>query len=218
MNLEDFFKRQLGTWFDFYKPIMGTDYIKKLVSYLVQNKSNLVPAPEYIFRCYRLCDMYDVRVVILGIEPYPFKNISNGLAFGSLGIMTDELRYIKEELSHDYDTNIFNAELDHWAKQGVLLLNASLTTTEGQTGSHTTMWKPWIEYTYRKFSTSKMMDVVFLHWGIEAQTIGRMVRNKWIINGPHPAGQKFTDLGFIGSGCFTQINQMIKTPIEWTKT
>ena len=129
----------------------------------------------------------------------------------SLDIIIQELE--EEGLSSFWDMIGDRLELEHWAKQGVLLLNAALTVVEGQPGSHRDAWEPFIRELLKML---KGQGIVFVLLGSVAQYYERFIPDEVVIKAPHPAADTYRDeRKFRGSGVFNRINENLKTPVKW---
>lgn len=187
-----------------------------------QNKS-IYPAPKNIFRALDLCPFDKVKVVILGQDPYHGPGQAHGLCFSVReGVaLPPSLRNIYKEMATDLEvTPPQTGDLSHWAEQGVLLLNATLTVEARKAGSH--QGKGWEEFTdsiIQKISEEKE-HVVFILWGSYAQRKGRVIdRDKHLVlEAPHPSPLS-AHRGFFGSKPFSQTNDYLAwhdaSPIEW---
>jgi len=137
-------------------PLIGEEYFTKYRNMLMQATVNGIPIepnPALTFHCLRFLQPDDVKVVILGQDPYP-DGKATGLAFANdiiqdaPELMSPSLRVIRESvlsLSKLEDFATFDPSLESWEKQGILLLNSALTVKRGEPGSHTLAWKPFIE-------------------------------------------------------------------------
>ncbi|ARS34801.1 uracil-DNA glycosylase [Pontibacter actiniarum] len=205
---------------EFEKP-----YFKNLVSFVKDeyNSQKVYPAGTQIFNAFQLCPFDKVEVVILGQDPYHGPNQANGLAFS----VSDEVRTppsllnifkeIKSDLGKDMPAT---GNLERWAKQGVLLLNATLTVRAGNAGSH--QKKGWEEFTdavVKKVNDLKE-NVVFMLWGAYAQKKGAFIDDSkhLVLKAAHPSPFA-ADRGFFGSRHFSKANSYLeehgKKPIDW---
>ncbi|TPE46102.1 uracil-DNA glycosylase [Pontibacter mangrovi] len=205
---------------EFEKP-----YFKELVSFVKDEYASqkVYPAGNQIFNAFELCPFDKVEVVILGQDPYHGPNQANGLAFS----VNDQVRTppsllnifkeIKSDLGKDLPPN---GNLERWAKQGVLLLNATLTVRAGNAGSH--QRKGWEEFTdavVQKVNALKE-NVVFMLWGAYAQKKGAFIdeRKHLVLRAAHPSPFA-ADRGFFGSRHFSKANKYLeehgKKPIDW---
>ena len=205
---------------EFTKP-----YFLSLVEFIkteYKNHTVYPPGPE-IFRAFGLTSFNDVSVVILGQDPYHGPGQANGLAFSVRDGMTKppSLVNIFKEIKTEYDQEIpASGNLERWAKQGVLLLNSTLTVRARQAGSH--QKKGWEEFTdtvIRKISDEKE-HVVFMLWGAYAQKKGAVIDESkhLVLKSAHPSPFA-ADRGFFGNDHFKQANTYLKehgkSQIEW---
>ena len=201
------------------------DYFKKLTEF-VQNEYNtktIYPPQSEIFSAFDFTPFENVKVVILGQDPYHGEGQANGLSFSVAdGIkLPPSLRNIYKELKDDVGIEISTSgNLESWAKQGVLLLNATLTVEATKAGSH--QKKGWETFTDAVIQTlsDKKENIVFILWGAYAQKKGAKIdRSKHLVietAHPSPLGAY---RGFWGSKPFSTTNQFLKskniTEIDW---
>ena len=181
------------------------------------------PPKTKIFEAYALCNPEDVRVVILGQDPYHGAGEAHGLAFSvQQGIkMPPSLRNIFKELESEVRIDLLRTtDLTHWAEQGVLLLNSVLTVEKDKAGSHS-KWG-WEEFTNATiaFISKENKHVVFVLWGDYARKKNILIdaEKHSIIESAHPSPLS-AYRGFLGSKPFSKINEQLKawggTPISW---
>lgn len=185
--------------------------------------SVVYPPPKQLFHAFNLCPFPKVKVVILGQDPYHQAGQAHGLAFSVPdGVPTPpSLRNIYKELEADLGIKAKETgNLEAWAKQGVLLLNATLTVLPGQPGSHQGLgWEIFTDAVIRHISAEKE-HVVFILWGKYAQAKETLIdQNKHLIlKAPHPSPFS-AHSGFFGSKPFSQANNYLLQhqlkPIEW---
>ena len=201
------------------------DYFKKLTDF-VQNEYNtktIYPPQSEIFSAFDFTPFENVKVVILGQDPYHGEEQANGLSFSVAdGIkLPPSLRNIYKELKDDVGIEISTSgNLESWAKQGVLLLNATLTVEATKAGSHQKKgWETFTDAVIQKLSDQKE-NLVFILWGAYAQKKGAKIdRNKhFVIESAHPSPLG-AYRGFWGSKPFSTTNQFLKskniTEIDW---
>ena len=206
---------------EFSKP-----YFEELVDFVKQEYANTTVYPEgkNIFRAFERCPYDQVKVVILGQDPYHGPGQANGLCFSvSEGVRNPpSLQNIFKEMADDLHVPIpESGNLDRWADQGVLLLNATLTVRARQAGSHQKKgWETFTDAVVKKLSDDKE-QLVFLLWGRYAQNKGSMIdREKHhVLTAAHPSPFS-AHSGFFGSKPFSQTNQYLqqvgREPIHWT--
>lgn len=197
--------------------------IKQISDLLEKEKSKgirLVPDMENTFRVFHMCKPENIRVIILGQDPY-FQIRSNGkpraLGFSFSVSKDDEipvsLRNIYKEIKSNYPSSIIpeHGDISNWVSQGVFLLNSCLTCRVGESGSHTKykLWMPFFDR-FLKFLSSINKDVIFVLWGKDAQSYETMIEKGFrnILKAPHPSGLS-ASRGFFGCGHFKQINDII---------
>lgn len=177
-------------------------------------KHTIYPAPKEVFRAFELCPIDQVKVVIIGQDPYHGPKQANGLAFAvhEKIPLPPSLKNIFIEIEKDLGiTPIQNGDLSRWAKQGVLLLNATLTVQASTAGSH--QKKGWEEFTdavIRKLSKEKE-HLVFMLWGNYAKNKGLMIdRSKHLVlEAAHPSPFSVYN-GFFGCKHFSKANEYLK--------
>ena len=183
------------------------------------------PPPKCVFNALDSVAFEDVRVVILGQDPYHGPGQAHGLCFSvPEGVpKPPSLQNIFKEIHQDLGLPIpASGNLEHWAKQGVLLLNATLTVEAGQAGSH--QGKGWEEFTdavIRKLSEERE-GLVFLLWGAYAQKKGAHIdrAKHLVLTAPHPSPLSAHN-GFFGCRHFSKTNAYLvskgQPPIAWVK-
>ncbi len=216
----------MATWSDYLSEEKQKPYFKKLWSFVLEQYATktVYPEKDKVFNAIQLTELKDVKVVILGQDPYHGPNQAHGLCFSVLpGVkFPPSLRNIFQELHADIGCAIpQNGELTQWAKRGVLLLNTVLTVEEGQAHSHKN--KGWEVFTDEVITTvSKTQDhVVFVLWGKPAQTKTALIdTNKHtVLTSVHPSPLS-AHRGFFGSKPFSSANQALiehnQSPIDWS--
>jgi uracil-DNA glycosylase len=215
--LNDSWKSAIGTEFE-------KDYFKELKEFLVNEKSQfrVFPPESRMFAAFNLTPFEEVKVVILGQDPYHGFGQANGLSFSvSDGIRKPpSLQNIFKELHTDLGYTIpENGNLEPWAKQGVLLLNATLSVREASAGSH--QGKGWERFTDSVIKTlsDKKEGLIFLLWGNYAKAKETLIDTEkhLILSAPHPS--PLARGGFFGCKHFSKTNEHLvlqgKSPINW---
>ncbi|QJX45707.1 uracil-DNA glycosylase [Hymenobacter taeanensis] len=206
---------------EFEKP-----YFQHLIAFVKGEyaTATVYPPGPLIFHAFDACPFDKVKVVILGQDPYHGKGQAHGLSFSvAEGVRTPpSLQNIFKELQSDLpDTPPApNGNLDRWAEQGVLLLNATLTVRGAEPGSHQKKgWEQFTDAVIQKISEEKE-HVVFILWGAYAQKKGEIIdaRKHLVLKAAHPSPYA-ADRGFFGSKPFSQTNAyLVKNglaPIKW---
>jgi uracil-DNA glycosylase len=183
------------------------------------------PPKDLIFSAFNNCSLEDLKVVIIGQDPYHGEGEANGLCFSvndSVKI-PPSLRNIFREMNTDLDSIFFptTGNLESWAKQGVLLLNASLTVRKDNPNSHKHLkWNLFTDAVIQKISEEKE-NVVFMLWGSFAQKKGAKIdRNKHLVlESGHPSPMSANQGKWFGNKHFSQANEYLKSHnlgmIDW---
>ncbi|SKC08245.1 Uracil-DNA glycosylase [Soonwooa buanensis] len=212
------------TWDEILKPIKESDYFKNLWQNvnLEYASSKCFPPKDQIFRALELTPFDEVKVVIIGQDPYHNDNQANGLCFSvTEGVKAPpSLKNIFTELKNDLNIDRSKTELDDWGKQGVLLLNATLTVKAHEPNSHKDLgWEKFTNFIIEKISEEKE-NVVFVLWGAFAQKKAGLINpaKHFILQSAHPSPFS-VHRGFYGSKVFSKINECLtskqKSAIDW---
>ena len=195
----------------------------KIVDNLYATK-NVYPAKENLFRALKLTDYDDVKVVIIGQDPYHEEGQAMGLSFSVPNNVSlpPSLQNIYKELYDDLKIKKDKGDLSGWAKEGVLLLNSILTVEKSKALSHKDLgWELFTDYIIKVLNL-KSSPVVFILWGNFAKSKEHLITNKhhYIIKSPHPSPFSAYS-GFFGSKPFSKTNEfLIKNkikPIDWSR-
>jgi len=175
--------------------IQSSDFDKILDTLykLREDGKRFTPTLKYVFNAFEKCPLKDLKVVIIGQDPYPYINVADGLAFSCsiTGKPQPSLKFIHHSITQTvYDNNEtlqHNPDLTHWAEQGVLLLNSALTCEIDKVGSHYNIWKEFIAYVIDMVNFTES-GLVFILLGKQAQELEALVGpNHYILKAPHPA-------------------------------
>ena len=201
------------------------DYFIDLDFFLKSEKQNfnIFPKVKDVFKAFELTPLDKLKVVLIGQDPYHKINQAHGLSFSvNNGIKTPpSLVNIYKELKTDLNIPIAeHGNLTHWAKQGVLLLNSTLTVREGQPGSH--QKKGWENFTDEiiKYISENTENTVFLLWGNFAKTKKEIINSSkhLVLEAAHPS--PLARGAFFGSKHFSKCNEFLiskgKVPIDWS--
>lgn len=211
-------------WTEILAPIKNSDYFQNLWKTVKQEyaSSKCFPPKNQIFRALELTPFEEVKVVIIGQDPYHNDFQANGLCFSvSDQVSTPpSLQNIYKELSDDLGIVKFTNELDDWAKQGVLLLNATLTVRAHAPNSHKDLgWERFTNFVIKEISDKKE-SVVFVLWGAFAQKKEELINSSkhFILKSAHPSPFS-VHKGFFGSKPFSKINHFLEEkgtkPVRW---
>ena len=212
-------------WKEILKDEFSKPYFEELVSFVKQEYASgeVFPAGRNIFRAFDKCPFDKLKVVIIGQDPYHGEGQANGLCFSvSEGVpFPPSLKNIFKEVSDDIGTPIpRSGELDRWAEQGVLMLNAVLTVRAHNAASHAGRgWETFTDAVVKAIAERKQ-GVVYMLWGSYAQRKGAIANPKQnlILHAVHPSPLS-AYRGFFGCKHFSQANNYLvsigKEPIQW---
>lgn len=215
------------SWAEALADELNKPYLQKLAVFLNQQVDSgkvIYPKVGQYFQALNSVDVEQVKVVILGQDPYHGEGQAHGLCFSVLpGIKTPpSLVNIYKELQRDLGLDIPNhGYLQSWADQGVLLLNATLTVEQAKAGSHQRLG--WEQFTDKIITllSERQQGLVFLLWGSYAQKKGQVIdqTKHLVLKAPHPSPLS-AYRGFLGCGHFSQANDYLqrqgRQPIDWT--
>ena len=220
IQIESSWKEKLNTSFQ-------SESFIRLKKFLKSEKATQIIYPDVnkIFSAFNLCPFDRVKIVIIGQDPYHGPKQANGLCFSvSDGIKPPpSLQNIFKELKDDLDLEIpLSGNLEHWAEQGVLMINATLTVRAKQAGSH--QKKGWEEFTDNVIHTlsEEKENLIFLLWGRFAQNKAQIIDDEkhYILTAAHPSPFS-AHSGFFGCKHFSKTNEILKKlnqkPIKWGK-
>ena len=217
------------SWLAYLQSEFEQPYMQQLRAFLLDEMRRgkvIFPQPKLWFHALNTTLFDEVKVVILGQDPYPTPGHAHGLCFSVLpGVapLPKSLQNIFAELKADLGIDHFaSGYLQGWAKQGVLLLNAVLTVESGKPGSH--QGSGWERFTDRVIEVinQEKEGVVFVLWGAYAQKKGAIINaaKHYIIKAPHPSPLS-AYRGFFGSRPFSKINEYLQAKglqsIDWSK-
>jgi len=214
-----------SSWKEALRDEFGLDYFKSLREFVKEEYQHAIiyPAPKNIFRCFELCPFDKVEVVVLGQDPYHGPRQANGLCFAvHEGVpLPPSLQNIFKEIESDLGQILKNrsGDLERWARQGVLLLNATLTVRARTAGSHQGKgWEKFTDAVIRALS-DRREHLVFILWGNYAKEKGAHIdrAKHLVIESAHPS--PFSAERFFGSRPFSKTNEYLiaqgKKPIDW---
>lgn len=219
-----------NSWKSFFDTESQKMYYQNLIKDvdLAYQKTTCFPPKDLIFNAFEHCDLEHIKVVIIGQDPYHGENEANGLCFSvNDGIkIPPSLVNIFKELHQNYkhlETNIqpVSGDLSSWAKQGVLLLNATLTVEKDKANSHKNIgWQTFTDNVIDYINTQKT-EVVFLLWGAFAHKKGKNIDDKkhFVLQSGHPSPMSANQGKWFGNEHFLKTNDFLiskgKTPIKW---
>lgn len=214
-----------GRWEEIFEEENQKKYFVDLLSFVDEERANEIvyPPQSLVFNSFELCPFEKVKVIIIGQDPYHGQGQANGLSFSvNDGVkFPPSLRNIFKEYKEDLSKEIpFSGNLERWAKQGVLLLNATLTVRAKEAGSH--QKQGWEEFTDEIISrlNQEKEGLAFVLWGAYAQKKGLKIDSEkhFVLKSVHPSPFSARN-GFFGSKPFSKVNEYLETKginkIDW---
>ena len=218
----------LGDWNEVLAPLFNDERYKKIRQFLIEEYKTRTIYPDMydMYNCFRFTPFKELRVVLLGQDPYHNVGQAHGLCFSVQdGIaFPPSLVNIFKELNADLGCEIpKTGNLTKWAKEGVLLMNTSLTVREHQANSHSKCGWAWFTDSVIQLISKQKDHVVFILWGGNARSKKPLIdQNKhYIIESAHPSPLSAYN-GFFGSKPFSKTNEYLTSnnlpPIDWNLT
>lgn len=213
------------SWKEKLLPEFEKPYFNNLIEFVKEEykTQTVYPPGKEIFKAFDCADFDQVKVVIIGQDPYHGPGQANGLCFSVHENMTmpPSLKNIFKEIHNDLGKPIpKNGDLERWARQGVLLLNATLTVRASSPGSHQNKgWETFTDAVIQLISTQKQ-NIVFLLWGAYAQKKGDLIdrQKHLVLMSAHPSPFS-ADRGFFGCKHFSKANEYLRNKgikeIDW---
>lgn len=207
-------------WDLFIKQEQDKDYFKNIKN-ILQNKDSYYPKYEDVYNAFKLTKYNDIKVVIIGQDPYHEENQAHGLAFSVLNNKAPKsLQNIFKELYSDLNIKRTNTNLSDWAKQGVFLINSTLTVKKHEANSHKNIgWQTFTDNVIKEIEKNDNI-IVYILLGTFAQSKKTLISNKnhYIIETSHPSFFS-CNKGFFGSKIFSRCNKILTNnnidPIIW---
>lgn len=225
MNIEELIYDNLRTdWKDVLIRIVGEykDEIDRLISEQKENYGNesIMPIDDNIFRCFGYFNICDTKVIILGQDPYSTPGVADGLCFShnaySYKNLQPSVKNIFKELSRTHNMLRENGNLEDWARQGVLLLNTSLTVLVGRPQSHIKIWKKCMG-SLLKWMSENLSGVCIMLWGNDAKNAGKVFTgtDNLVLEHTHPS--PLSRVSFIGCDHFKRCDEYLgeDKKIDW---
>ena len=218
----------LGDWNERLAPLFSDEKYLNIRKFLIEEYRKHIVYPDMydLYNCFKYTQFHNLRVVILGQDPYHGPNQAHGLCFSVQdGIPNPpSLENIFKELQSDIGCpRPKNGNLTKWAKEGILLLNTSLSVREHQANSHSKCGWAWFTDSVIKLISDQKQNVVFILWGGNARSKKSLINtNKhYIIESAHPSPLSAYN-GFFGSKPFSKTNDYLIShglrPIDWDLT
>jgi len=232
MALQDHFEEG---WWQKLSPFLLSDQFTVIGQRLMREKSmgiEVTPKFDDMFRAFKECPYKDLKVVFMGLDPYPSKGIADGLSFSSKYTPYDEpisLRYIFDAMEKDayggfgigFNQEYRNTDLTRWANQGVLLINTALSTQIGKTGTHLELWQPFIRNLMIQLASFNT-GIIYVFFGAVAKqwSVAIPKEQNYIYSVVHPVYSNYQNLKeWDCEDIFSKINKILesnnKTKILW---
>lgn len=213
MTIEEYF----GDW----QKVINLQEVKAISQKLLPLKEAICPHLKEVFKAFHLCPFKDLRVVILGQDPYPnllnHNSVATGLAFANhpntpSSQLSPSLKVLRESVinfSLPHGLTNFDVSLEKWEEQGVLLLNSALTCLKGQPGSQTLLWRPFISHFLQRLS-EHCSALIYVLMGSQAASFEPSIRKDsgYILKCKHPAFYARTKEP-MPSSIWQEINQIL---------
>lgn len=219
MSLEEYF----GDWIR----VINQKELNTVIDTMnrIYSSKKVCPAAENVFRAFDLCPYNELKVVFVGQDPYPQRDVATGILFGNKADVPEDelspsLKVVKEaainfEVPHN--SIIFDQTLESWARQGILMINSALTVEMNKVGSHTMLWRPFISSLLKNISETNP-GLIYVLFGSQAGTFQPYIKTGTVIKVPHPAYNARTETK-MNPKLFTDINRELKSKygitIKW---
>lgn len=210
-------------WDSVLSPLFNGENFKKISEFLDGERKTytIFPPKDDVFNAFKLTPYESVKVVILGQDPYHEIGQAHGLSFSVKNgtKLPPSLKNVYKELYDDLGIQNTNGDLTAWAKQGVLLLNATLTVREGLANSHSKIgWENFTDGVIKTLS-ARRDPIIFILWGNNARKKKTLINPQhFILESAHPSPLSCYS-GFFGSKPFSKTNEILlsinKSPIKW---
>jgi uracil-DNA glycosylase len=196
---------------------MSSDF-DKIIEGLVKEKENgkrFTPPLKYVFKAFEECAEKDLKVVIIGQDPYPHFGVADGIAF-SCGL-TEKAQPSLKNIFDAIDATVYEGvprkehdlDLSRWSRQGVLLLNTALTTQIDKVGTHYDIWKDFIMYTLDMLSLTNS-GLIFILLGAKAQELESVITPAhYVLKASHPASAAYTKTTWDCNDVFNKANELL---------
>jgi uracil-DNA glycosylase len=197
--------------------MQSSDFDKILENLYLQREEGkrFTPPLKDVFRAFEECPEKDLKVVIIGQDPYPHMNVADGMAFscGRTGKPQPSLKFIFQEVERtvyqDWPT-YQDPDLKRWANQGVLLINTALTCQIDKVGSHYDIWNDFIMYLLDMLNLTRS-GLIFILLGAKAQELEAVLgQNHYILKASHPASAAYSSGKWDCNDVFTKANEILK--------
>jgi uracil-DNA glycosylase len=188
------------------------DKILETLYQLRQEGKRFTPPLKQVFRAFEQCPLDQLRVVIIGQDPYPHLGVADGIAFscGNTGKTQPSLEQIFGDISLTVGEHSEDPDLTRWSNQGVLMLNRALTCQIDKAGSHYAIWHDFLMYVLDMLSLTNS-GLIFCLLGQKAQELeGSISQSHYILKASHPASAAYTKTQWDSGNMFNAINEILE--------
>lgn len=219
-------RRAIGNWKNLIDDKEAYSILPQLI--WMYSTTEIYPNIQDVFKAFRIINPDECRVVFIGQDPYPQRGVATGVAFANKRDTPEEdyspsLKVLKNSIKNLENPNLvytFDPSLENWAKQGILMLNASLTVEANKVGSHVMLWRKFMTKLVSNISNYNK-DIIFVLFGSLAQTFIPYIHSDNYIIEKHPAYYARTN-SLMPSDVFTKVNKKLiekgTKEIEWCLT
>jgi len=192
------------------------DLLSQIEAQLI-SEPQITPPPALVMRAFQE-PFESVKVLLIGQDPYPTKDIACGLAFAVSDAIKkpQSLKNLMKELATDLPEVSNSGQLDHWSSQGVMLLNSALTTIVGTPGAHAKIWSGFTRTVIEQLDSSSL---ICLSLGEHAKKLSAAIVQGEVIQATHPSPLS-ASRGFFGSRIYSRVNSALQAkglaPIDWS--
>jgi len=192
------------------------DLLSQIEAQLI-SEPQITPPPALVMRAFQE-PFESVKVLLIGQDPYPTKDVACGLAFAVSDAIKkpQSLKNLMKELATDLPEVSNSGQLDHWSSQGVMLLNSALTTIVGTPGAHAKIWSGFTRTVIEQLDSSSL---ICLSLGEHAKKLSAAIVQGEVIQATHPSPLS-ASRGFFGSRIYSRVNSALQAkglaPIDWS--
>jgi uracil-DNA glycosylase len=229
LNIEEikqklFDKLEPSGWGQKLKPFIFSGDFDNIITQLARlsiDGKRFTPPLKQMFRAFEECPYNELKVVIVGTDPYPYINVADGIGFSCSNTdIQSNLKYMLDEINKTVYNNhpeSVDGDLSRWSNQGILMLNIALTTTIGKVGQHYSIWKPFIAYIFDLLTWNKD-GIVYLYLGKEAKDWSDCVNdNNYKLFLTHPATAFYTkEQSWDSQDSFNKISKLVKDQYNYS--
>jgi uracil-DNA glycosylase len=214
-------------WGRVFKHFIFSGDFDNIIVYLaksVNDGKRFTPPLKEVFRAFQECPYSELKVVMVGQDPYPQLGVADGIAFSCKGNREPQpsLKYLLKEINKTvYNNELISTDCDltRWSNQGVLMLNTALTTTVGKIGQHYNIWKPFIAYLF-DYLTWNNTGLVYVYLGKQAAEWSDCINdNNYKFFVSHPASASYNNTDWDSKNVFIEVNELMhknyNTQIHW---